>query len=270
MITSLIDGHREDSISVYDEGLLRGDGCFEAIRSYDGVAFAFADHYKRLARSAAALDILCPPEESLRAWVDELAQEGGECIVRVVLTRGSGASSRCVVLWQPLPAPAGAIRLLPVEAPWHPGGHHWELSGVKTISYAPNMAASRLAQSEDFDDALLISREGFVLEGPTFSVAWFRAGLIETPGLDLGILDSVTSRQLLTAAAAEGMAIVTGRFRLDALAEASEVVALSTVKEVSPVIAVGENNFVPGAPTESLAHLYRRLVKNEQKQRVRT
>ena len=270
MMSSLIDGHREDSISVYDEGLLRGDGCFEAIRSYGGMPFAFGDHYKRLTRSAAALNIPCPPETDLRKWVDELAGEGDECIVRVVLTRGSGTSGRCVVLWQPVPAPAGAMRLLPVDAPWHPGGHLWELSGAKTISYAPNMAASRLARSKDFDDALLISREGFVLEGPTFTVAWFRAGMIEIPSLDLGILDSVTSRQLLSAAAAEGMTIVSGRFRLDALAEATEVVALSTVKEVSPVIAIGESDFVPGAFTESLALLYRGLVESERNKRVRT
>jgi branched-subunit amino acid aminotransferase/4-amino-4-deoxychorismate lyase len=132
------------------------------------------------------------------------------------------------------------------------------------------MTASRLARSKDFDDALLISREGFVLEGPTFTVAWFRAGMIEIPSLDLGILDSVTSRQLLSAAAAEGMTIVSGRFRLDALAEATEVVALSTVKEVSPVIAIGESDFVPGAFTESLALLYRGLVESERNKRVRT
>ncbi|HEY3428132.1 MAG TPA: aminotransferase class IV, partial [Acidimicrobiia bacterium] len=149
MMSSLIDGHRADSISVYDEGLLRGDGCFEAIRSYGGMPFAFADHYQRLTRSAAALDIPCPPEADLRNWVDELAEEGDECIVRVVLTRGSGISGRCIVLWQPVPAPAGPLRLLPVDAPWHPGGQRWELSGAKTISYAPNMAASRLARSKD-------------------------------------------------------------------------------------------------------------------------
>lgn len=268
MTTALINGHRADSISVYDEGLLRGDGCFEAIRSYDGIAFAFAGHYQRLARSAAALDLRCPSEEDVRAWVDELAREGGDCIIRVLLTRGSGDSGRCVVLWQPLPAGLSPLRLLPVDAPWHPGGHSWELSGVKTISYAPNMAASRLARTKGFDDALLISREGYVLEGPTFSVAWVRDGAIETPGLDLGILDSVTGRQLFSAAAAEGLTIVSGRFWLDALAEATEVVALSTVKEVSPVIAVGENSFVPGALTDLLVRLYRGLVKNEQ--RVRT
>ncbi|MGH8957278.1 MAG: aminotransferase class IV [Acidimicrobiia bacterium] len=262
MSTPLIDGHRQESISVYDEGLLRGDGCFEAIRAYDGKPFAFAPHYERLTRSAAALDIACPPATNLRAWVEEMAAEGGDCIVRVILTRGSGESSpgRCVVLWQPVAAKASNLRLLPVPAPWHPAGQPWELSGVKTISYAPNMAASRLARSRGFDDALLIAAAGVVLEGPTFAVAWIRDGVIETPDLDLGILDSVTSRLLLSAATATGQKVVSGRFQSDVLAGATEVVAMSTVKEVTPVTSIGNRDFKSGPITSQLIGLFRKLV----------
>ena len=157
-MTSLVDGAREEALSVFDEGLLRGDGCFEAIRSYAGSPFAFTPHYKRLTRSAAALEIPCPPAPQLRAWVGEMATEGGDCIVRIILTRGSAdrLPSRCIVLWQPLAPAASELRLLPVAAPWHPGGEPWELTGVKTISYAPNMAATRLARNSSFDDALLV------------------------------------------------------------------------------------------------------------------
>ncbi|HEY7583501.1 MAG TPA: aminotransferase class IV [Acidimicrobiia bacterium] len=269
-MTALIDGVRQEAISVFDEGLLRGDGCFEAIRSYAGSPFAFTPHYERLARSAVALEIPCPPEPQLRAWVEEMAGEGSDCIVRIILTRGSAGRlpSRCVVIWQPLAPAAAELRLLPVAAPWHPGGQHWELTGVKTISYAPNMAASRVARSGGFDDALLISRDGFVLEGPTFGVAWTRNGVIETPSLDLGILDSVTSRLLLSAAVADGQRVVNGRFSLSEMADASEVVAMSTVKEVTAVVTVGESRYSPGDLTEYLRSLYRDLVK--QNERVRT
>ena len=268
-MTSLIDGVRRESISVYDEGLLRGDGCFEAIRSYAGFPFAFSPHYHRLTKSAAALDIPCPPEQKVRAWVEELAGEGGDCIVRIVLTRGSALSpSRCVVLWHPLVPSSAELRLLPVAAPWHPGGQHWQLTGVKTISYAPNMAATRLARNSGFDDALLISREGLVLEGPTFAVAWVRNGAIETPTLDLGILDSVTSRLLLRAAEGDGQRVIGGKFTLETMAEATEVIALSTVKEVSPVVQIGESFFAPGRLTDYLQGLYRSLI--EQNERVRT
>lgn len=271
-MTSLIDGVRQQSISVYDEGLLRGDGCFEAIRSYKGIPFAFGPHYLRLTRSAAALDIPCPPDEQLRAWVEQLAAEGGDCIVRVILTRGSPdrIPSRCVVLWQALAPSPASLRLLPIAAPWHPGGEQWELTGVKTISYAPNMAASRLARSSDFDDALLLSREGWVLEGSTFAVAWSRNGAIETPALDLGILDSVTSRLLLRAAEDDGQRVTAGRFTLEAMAEATEVVALSTIKEVTPVVTVGESHFSPAGLTGYLQGLYRDMIKRGENERVRT
>jgi branched-subunit amino acid aminotransferase/4-amino-4-deoxychorismate lyase len=130
------------------------------------------------------------------------------------------------------------------------------------------MAASRVARSGGFDDALLISRDGFVLEGPTFGVAWTRNGVIETPSLDLGILDSVTSRLLLSAAVADGQRVVNGRFSLSEMADASEVVAMSTVKEVTAVVTVGESRYSPGDLTEYLRSLYRDLVK--QNERVRT
>ena len=269
-MTALIDGIRQEAISVFDEGLLRGDGCFEAIRSYAGSPFAFTPHYQRLTRSSAALEIPCPPESQLRAWVEEMAGEGGDCIVRIILTRGSAgrSPSRCIVIWQPLTPAAAELRLLPVAAPWHPGGQNWELTGVKTISYAPNMAASRLARNSGFGDALLISRESLVLEGPTFAVAWSRNGAIETPSLDLGILDSVTSRLVLRAAVADGQRVVSGRFSLSEMAEAKEVVAMSTVKEVTAVAAVGDTQHSPGDLTAYLRNLYRDLVM--QKERVRT
>lgn len=269
-MTSLVDGVREASLSVFDEGLLRGDGCFEAIRSYAGSPFAFTPHYQRLTRSAAALEIPCPAEPQLRSWVEEMAGEGGDCIIRIILTRGAAEHlpGRCVVLWQPLTPPSSELRLLPIAAPWHPGGEPWELTGVKTISYAPNMAATRLARNSSFDDALLVSKDGFVLEGPTFAVAWTRNGLIETPALDLGILDSVTSRLLLGAVEADGQRVVRGRFSLAEIAEASEVVAMSTVKEITAVVTIGESRFSPGSMSSYLRSLYRDLVKQDE--RVRT
>jgi branched-subunit amino acid aminotransferase/4-amino-4-deoxychorismate lyase len=92
--------------------------------------------------------------------------------------------------------------------------------------------------------------------------------VIETPSLDLGILDSVTSRLLLSAAVADGQRVVNGRFSLSEMADASEVVAMSTVKEVTAVVTVGESRYSPGDLTEYLRSLYRDLVK--QNERVRT
>lgn len=248
----LIDGESgDDRLSVFDDGLLRGDGCFEAIRSYGGRPFAMEEHYRRLTASADALGIPVPTEADLGDWVGKVAAAGGDCIVRVVLTRGGtvpghALSSRCIVMSHAIPSVLPGLSLLPVSAPWHPAGRSWELSGVKTISYAPNQAASRLARHKGFDDALLTSDSGMILEGPTFSLAWVVDGVLETSGLDLGILDSITRRLMIADCPALGIEVFEGRFDLSRLEIASEAMAISTVKQVAWVARVGDRTFVAG------------------------
>lgn len=254
-------------LSVFDDGFLRGDGCFEALRSYDGRPFRLVDHVDRMERSAAMLDLMMPDRQALESWIRQVAKEGGDGIVRVVLTRGGldskVAPPRVIVMWEPLPESPGSLRLGPVIAPWHPGGFAWELTGVKWLSYAPNMAASRRARREGFDDALLISREGLVLEGPTYTVAWVVNGVLETPTLELGILASVTRLVVLSDAAAAEIEVREGRFPLDRLADADEVMVLSTVKEVSPVTAVGNHSYEVGPVTGQLAAAFSQSVRHE-------
>jgi branched-subunit amino acid aminotransferase/4-amino-4-deoxychorismate lyase len=147
----------------------------------------------------------------------------------------------------PLPPALGALRLLPVAAPWHPAGRPWELAGVKSISYAPNLAASRRAAAAGFDDAVLVGDGGVVLEGPTFSVGWVSGGVLRTPSLDLGILESITRRVVMELAPLEE--VVAG---IDDLLAADEVFAMSTLKEVTPVVAVGDRTVGPGPVTARL------------------
>ena len=181
--------------------------------------------------------------------------------MRLVVTRGGDlpdidAPGRCIVAWEHMSEPTTGLRLLPVAAPWHSGGTEWDLTGAKVISYAPNMSATRRAKGAGFDDALLISRDGWMLEGPTWTIAWFIDGVLETPAMDLGILASVTRSEVLETAADIGLTVVEGRWTLDRLDAAREVVALSTLKEVTPVVAVGESTFTPGASTGRLADAF--------------
>lgn len=265
----LIDGEPREAgaatISVFDWGLLRGDGCFEAIHSYAGTPFAVGEHLDRLEASAAILGLPLPPRRALAGWIAAVAAEGGDCIVRLIVTRGSpepadGAPSRCVVLWEPRPELPDRLRLEPRRAPWHSGGDPSELTGAKSLSYGPNVAAMRAAQANGFHDALLISREGWILEGPTFTLAWFHGGALETPSLDLDILKSITRAKALELAAGLGLEVREGRYRLDRLAEADEVCVFSTVKEVAPVSAVGDLQFEPGPLTAKLAAAFADLV----------
>ncbi len=260
----LIDGRESDpaaaSVSVFDWGVVRGDGCFEALRSYGGVAFAVDAHLDRLWNSAGVLgmDGTLPDRGAIAGWIAAVAADGGDCLVRVVATRGGSdalidAPPRLIVFWEQLPDLSESMSLAEISAPWHPGGFPWELAGVKGLSYGPNMASMRMARAAGFDDALLISREGMMLEGPTNSVGWVVDGVVETPSLDLGILSSITRTEALLAAEELGIDVTEGRFPTSRLDEAQEFFVLSTVKEVMPVTRVGPRLFPIGPVTMRLA-----------------
>lgn len=257
----LVDGEPAGSVPATDSSVLRGDGCFEAIRCYGASLFRTEDHLDRLERSASALGVPYPRRQDLRAWMATAVEGRGDCVVRVVLTRGSavpGTGSRglCVVVSHPLPEPASEVRLWPIPAPWHPAGRPWELAGVKTISYAPNLAASRRAVEEGATDALLISDGGLVLEGPTFSVGWVKDGQVFTPALGLGILDSITRRVV----GEIHPGVMEAKAGLEDVLAADEVFVMSTIKEVAPVTAVADRVYEAGRMTGALAQRFRALV----------
>lgn len=253
----------EASISVFDHGLLRGDGCFEALRSYAGTPFALNEHLDRLHNSARLLGIELPPRSWMESWIAEVAADGGDCTVRIVATRGGveqPVPSRVIVLSEAIPLLPDTLAVMPLSAPWHSDGGTSELSGAKTISYAQNMAARRAAQSAGFDDALLVGTSGRILEGPTFCVAWVVDSVVETPSLDLGILASITRQTTLWQATEAGIEVREGHFDLSRVEDADEVMAMSTVREIRPIVRVGGSQFEPGPITQELTERYRSLV----------
>ncbi len=251
----LVNGEAGDGrLDVTSSAVMRGDGCFEAIRVYSGVPFEAHRHLSRLESSADKLGISLPVRADLKQWVDEVAAGEESAIVRVLVTRGQVTASvpapEVVVFAHQFVQPDGPMRILPVSAPWLATG--WALAGAKTLSYAPNVSASRAARSEGYDDALLTSRDGMILEGPTFSVGWVVSGRLELPSLELGILDSVTRQLVQEDATSIGVEVAQGAWRYSRLEKASEVLVMSTVREVQPVAAVGELDFESGELTEAL------------------
>lgn len=264
--TFLINGEPSDGlVPVTDSSVLRGDGCFEVIRAYGANPFRLQDHLDRLAASAAMLDLVLPPVDEIAAWVVRSAEEMPDSAVRVVVTRGStvpGVAGEPMVIVFAHASGASDLptRLYPILAPWHGAGTPWQLAGAKTISYGPNLASSRGAQKEGFDDALLIAADGVILEGPTFSVAWVVDDVVETPGIDLGILDSITRRVVFELADDLGIPLVETRSPLDRLGDASEALAFSTIREVQAVTAIGDVEFTPGPVTARLARAFAELT----------
>ncbi len=256
------------AISVFDWGLQRGFGCFEVVRSYDGVLFRLAEHLDRLERGTAVLSVEPPPRPNLTAWASAVAASGGNCVIRIIVTGGGRdllqtAPSRTIVVWEQLPEVPEPLRLFPMAAPWHPATSESPFYGVKWLSYAPNMASTDKARELGFDEALLLDGKGHVLEGPTFTVAWLSDGHIETPELALGILPSITRSVLLESAARLSLTVAEGRFPLQRLIDADEAFALSTVKEVSRIGAVGEHMKAEGELGAALKRAYRDIIRME-------
>lgn len=236
----LVDGEPSEDIPVSDSVVQRGDGVFEALRTAEGRPFALEEHLDRLERSAAAMQLAPVDRKRLRSWVLQVAEPEGHALVRILVTRGdNGGGGRTVVLSQALPEVPEPFTVLPHRAPWHPAGRPWELAGVKTLSYAPNLAASRAAHGAGYSDALLLSDDDTILEGPTFCIGWLVDGYFETPSLDLGILASITRAQAIELAGSLGVGVVEGRFGVDRLEKATDVIAMSTVKQVTTVVRCG-------------------------------
>lgn len=249
----------EAAIPVSDLGFIRGIGVFEVLRGYSGKCLRLTKHIERLQRSADMVGITLPDSELLSSWCTSAAQTHDETVVRLLVSIGDdleGTSPRTIVTAEPRVPHVGALKLLPLSAPWHSDGAEWELLRGKTLSYGNNFGAIRQAKLAGFDDALLIGRSKRILEGPTFSIGWVVEedghAVYETPSLALGILDSITRDLALDAAADAGLEFREVEVALDRLDDATEFFALSTLRDTLAVVAVGERTFDEGPHTVAL------------------
>ncbi len=243
----------EATIAATDDGLVRGDGVFEVIRVYDGHAFALSEHFDRLERSARNMRL---PEAFRSELEDEvpqlLAERGGEfdgCL-RVMLTRGG----RRLLLTEPRPPSLDGIRLGVVEyAPTR------VLDGVKSLSYGANMLCGRLARERGFDEALLVTPHGRVLEAPTSSFFWVDPeGTLCTPPLSEHILASITRAIIL-----EEVPVSERSCTMDDVRSAAEAFLASTLREAQSVVAVEDIELPAGERTLEVQAAFRGRVERE-------
>jgi branched-chain amino acid aminotransferase len=238
------------TIELPDDGVYRGDGVFEVLRLYDGRPFALREHLDRLERSAAAIDL--PVERALvEAELDALLVEFGtaDAQLRIVLTRGG----RRILATERLPERGAAVRLQTVTyAP------SVILTGVKSLSYAANMQATRIAERRGAEEAVLIRPDGIVLEAPTSSIFWSSPeGELRTPSLGTGILESITRAQIVSS-----LQVEEGEFRVEDMLAAPEAFLASTTREIQPVAAIdGRELEAPGPRTLEAEAAFRRSVE---------
>ena len=235
----------EAMIPATDEGLVRGDGVFEVIRVYDGVPYAFDEHIARMNRSAANLRLPVDLEairadaNRLLAHVKTTPSHPDHDLLRIIVTRGG----RRLLMTERLPEHPDRIRLMSVTyAPTR------IMDGIKSLSYAANMLASRLVHEQGFDEALLVTPHGRVLEAPTSSIFWVKDGELLTPPLDDHILASITRALLLQVTEAREQACT-----LEELYAADEVFLASTTREVEPVAALDDHVFDAPTPVSDRA-----------------
>lgn len=220
-----------------DDGLVRGDGIFEGMRMYDRRPRTPDAHLERLARSGDGSGIPVDIEQ-LRAELAVFCKVtvAADCAVRLIITRGGQR------IWreEPIPPARTSLDLLPVAHRVTP-----LLVGVKTLSYAANMRAQRMAKEAGADDALLYRADDrMILEGPIWSFAWLEGDTLVFPPLDAGVLDSITRR-----VAAEAVETTERDMTVEGLADADGAFVISSVQQIVPVrTIVGVCEFDPETP----------------------
>lgn len=242
----------EATLPLPDDGLFRGDGVFEVVRLYGGRPFAWGEHLERMERSAAAIHLPLDRSAFERDLGPLLERHGtADAQLRLIATR----AGRRILLVEPLAERPDSVSLATVT--YSPSVI---LDRVKSLSYAANMHATRIANQRGADEALLVSPEGRVLEPPTATVFWAgEDGVLRTPSLENEILDSITRRRIVAA-----LPVEEGTYDVAELGRCAEAFLASTTREVQPVSAIdGRRLEWPGPRTREAAAAFERAVAAE-------
>jgi branched-chain amino acid aminotransferase len=242
----------EATLPLPDDGLYRGDGVFEVARLYHGRPFAMDEHWDRLERSAATID-LPVDRAALEAELPPLLAEAGdvEANLRVVVTRGG---RRILLIEEPFPyADAASVATVTYQPTVI-------LNRVKSLSYAANMHATRIAKDRGADEAIFVTPDGVVLEAPTSSVFWAGPdGRLKTPSLENPILDSITRDRVIRAIEVEE-----GTYDVSDFLGATEAFMASTGREVQPLSAIdGHELEWPGPLSTAAMEAFESAIERE-------
>ena len=254
-----------------DLGVARGESVFETLRVAAGRP-AFLDlHLARLQRSAERVAIVLPPGWEALAHAATTAYGNQDGMLRLTCSKGApGAAPVGFALASPIPAETlrareqgvtavtlslGIAAAFRAEAPWL-------LGGVKSTSYAVNMASLRAAEAQGTQDAIWVSSDGEVLEAPTSTVAWVSNGVLVTPPAEeIGTLPGTTAHVALAASPVE---VQVRRGTVAELRDADEVLLMSSVRGVAPVIRLDGRTLSIGPVTRVLREAFEQAVRASQ------
>lgn len=272
---------KEDAkISVYDHGLLYGDGVFEGIRAYSGRAFRLEKHIDRLYESARAIHLEVPMTRAdmAQAVVDTIQANGlSDGYVRLVVTRGAGSlgldprrtSNPQVIII------ADTISLYPDEL--YKNGLKIVTSGtvrnhpsalnprIKSLNYLNNILAKMEGTNAGCLEALMLNHQGQVAECTGDNIFVVRRGELHTPSIDSGILEGITREAVIELARAAGTTVHERTMDRHDVYTADECFLTGTAAEVIPVVEVDGRPIGTGKPgpmTNDLLARFHALVRS--------
>jgi len=278
MLKIYLDGRfvpeTEARVSVFDHGLLYGDGVFEGIRAYNGYVFKLEAHLERLYASARAILLEIPlTKDQFREAILEILRVNNlrDAYIRPVVTRGVGDLGldprKCArptviiteewkslygaqVLERGLRAIVVTVRNRPPESLLPPM--------VKSLNYLTNILARIEANVYGADEAIMLDIQGHVSEGSADNVFIVRDGELYTPPL-LHILPGITRQTVIELAQAEGITVHETHFGLAELYTANEVFLTGTAAEIVPIVEIDGQAIGEGKPGPITRRLWERF-----------
>ncbi len=262
-INGTLHDKQDAKISVYDHGLLYGDGVFEGIRSYSGKVFRLSEHLARLYRSAKAirLEIPVPPGKLALAVVETLeANRIEDGYIRLIVTRGAGtlgldpnktSDPQVIII-------TDSIVLYPRE--YYEKGLEIITVGsirnhpaaldprIKSLNYLNNIMAKIEGLQAGCEEALMLNYKGELAECTGDNIFLVRDGSLATPSVDAGILEGITRDAVIELATAQGIEVQQTALMRHDLFVADECFLTGTAAEVVPVIKVDGRHIGDGKP----------------------
>ncbi len=246
-------------VPVNDRGYVFGDGVYEVIRAYNGEMFALAEHLRRLAASAGAVEIPLPWElaelEDIAAGV--LSQSGiAEAVVYIQVTRGTAPRSHLpeACLRPNLLITVRHIPDIPTEV-YSEGvkvitmpEFRWQMRHVKSISLQASVLAKYRAQQAGAAEAVFLLPDGTVTECASSNIFIVKNGVLMTHPADQKILAGVIRKYVLAVAASQELEVRVKPFNISELMRAEEVFITGAVAEIVPVVNVDGNTVENGKP----------------------
>jgi len=271
----------EAKVSVYDHGLLYGDGVFEGIRAYDGVVFKLKEHINRLYTSAHTimLDIPISKEKMTRAVLDTLKRNKlKDAYIRLVVTRGVGdlgldprkcSKATIIVITEPrislhsqdkkekgITTMIAWVKRDPVDATSHE---------VKSLNYLNSVLAKIESNVAGVDEAICLDKTGFVCEGVAENVFIVQEDKVITPPTATGALRGITRSVVMKLVEKLGYPLIERNITPNDLFTADEVFLTGTAAEIAPVREVNKRTIGDGKPgliTRRLMREFEKMVRN--------